>query len=735
MKQNLRSKSLVRYIVAGGASYAIELSCLLAFHRFLGLSVEAATAIAFWAGLTTSFLLQKLFAFKDYRKTLKSISKQLGAYALLIAFNYVFTLAVVAIFPSRLVVISRTLALIATTVWNYIIYKKFIFKTVRNDDRSAKQSRFLNSPFATLQSTVLSKKFGFFLVLSFPILIFFWQYLATGSNKTMGGDFDYYSQLYEAFRISVLKFHQFPLWNPWLSGGIPLHANPQFGLFSLQSLLVLPFGAIYGLKLAYTIYGVLGFWGMYLLGRRVLEASKLRSALISYIWVFGGFFAGHGVWHFTFTSFFLLPWLIYFIDKRKQKYSWLWLGVIQSVIILSSVHYAFLMMTLAVGLYFVISLAKIRINKKSLSLNWEILREDVYFVLKAAAAVVALAGYQLYHTYHFVAGNQRLTEAFTEPPNSLALFIKSLFLPIGTFIKTYPKTTWGWGEYSMYIGMGTGLALLACLALLVYGLFKHTKVSFIRNRVFVVTILIVGLIGASFAVGNFGHHSPFYLLHTLPGFTQTRTPTRWLIITVFSLLVFLLAWQRNKKLINALLFFSVIELFLTHGPPRNTGKDWTILPPGNFSASFQQYDNGRRHIGTEGDQDPMNSYYYTTLENTGQIYADDSLINTKSGFTPLPTRRCGYNLSPNCTFVMTHNARVSHWSPNKIVVQRSGPGAIELNMNVESGWRINDTYPFINLRNLEPVRQFVLPPNQQTYVLEYAPRFSPAWVHWRLQKL
>lgn len=112
---------------AGGVSYAIELSILLILHKTIGYSVEIATALAFWTGLLSSFILQKLLAFGDYEKTIRTISRQVGRYSLLVGFNYLFTLSFVALFPSKFIIITRTIALVLTTLWNYVIYKNFIF--------------------------------------------------------------------------------------------------------------------------------------------------------------------------------------------------------------------------------------------------------------------------------------------------------------------------------------------------------------------------------------------------------------------------------------------------------------------------------------------------------------------------------------------------------------------------------------------------------------------------------
>src|SRR5690606_3076535 len=103
MKHKLISSSLVRYVGIGALSYALELAVLLALHRIFGFSAGAATAVAFWVGLLVACYLQKILAFQNYQKELRALSKQWGLYALLVGFNYFFTIAVVSILPEQYV--------------------------------------------------------------------------------------------------------------------------------------------------------------------------------------------------------------------------------------------------------------------------------------------------------------------------------------------------------------------------------------------------------------------------------------------------------------------------------------------------------------------------------------------------------------------------------------------------------------------------------------------------------
>lgn len=129
MLKKLYDHTVVRYIVVGGGSFVIELCLLLFLHEAVGLQRTVATAISFWFAIIISFLLQKLLAFKDYRKEINRLSKQGLFYGLLIVFNYIFTLIVVSIFSEEYLIFSRILAITLVTFWNYFVYKKVIFKT------------------------------------------------------------------------------------------------------------------------------------------------------------------------------------------------------------------------------------------------------------------------------------------------------------------------------------------------------------------------------------------------------------------------------------------------------------------------------------------------------------------------------------------------------------------------------------------------------------------------------
>jgi len=123
------SKSFKRYIINGVSVYIFELVVIVVAQK-LGASAVVAVGISFWSGLSVSFLLTKLVTFSDKRMHHKVLVPQAIAFSLLVLFNFGFTLLVTKLLSSFVpAVVTRTIALGITTIWNFYLYKTRIFKT------------------------------------------------------------------------------------------------------------------------------------------------------------------------------------------------------------------------------------------------------------------------------------------------------------------------------------------------------------------------------------------------------------------------------------------------------------------------------------------------------------------------------------------------------------------------------------------------------------------------------
>ena len=123
---------LVRYLIVGGSAYVLEMAVLFGLHHGIGLSPEKSVAISYWFGLVIAFVLQKFVTFQNHEKRIHMLGFQLAIYACLVTFNYLVTLLAVKHFSNKYSVYEiRTVVIALGTIWNYIVYNRWLFKTQR----------------------------------------------------------------------------------------------------------------------------------------------------------------------------------------------------------------------------------------------------------------------------------------------------------------------------------------------------------------------------------------------------------------------------------------------------------------------------------------------------------------------------------------------------------------------------------------------------------------------------
>jgi len=126
--QALLKRPGYRYLIIGGSVYVFELAVIIVAQR-LGASATWAVAISFCLGTLVSFFLQKLVTFGDKRMHHRIVIPQLVATVLLVVWNLSFSVLLTKLLQDHLpAVVTRTLALGVTTIWNFYLYKTRIFK-------------------------------------------------------------------------------------------------------------------------------------------------------------------------------------------------------------------------------------------------------------------------------------------------------------------------------------------------------------------------------------------------------------------------------------------------------------------------------------------------------------------------------------------------------------------------------------------------------------------------------
>lgn len=123
-------RQLVAYVISGVAALAIDNGVFLIFLYILHAPLVVAVPAGLTSGLVASFALNRQWTFKRDASHFHSGVKQFALYLALFIFNNLFTY----LFIKLLLVfgvaaaISKILATVCITLWNYLAYKKVIFR-------------------------------------------------------------------------------------------------------------------------------------------------------------------------------------------------------------------------------------------------------------------------------------------------------------------------------------------------------------------------------------------------------------------------------------------------------------------------------------------------------------------------------------------------------------------------------------------------------------------------------
>jgi len=120
-------------------------------------------------------------------------------------------------------------------------------------------------------------------------------------------------------RDTILRYHQFPLWNPYVNGGNPMLAHPDSPFLSPLYIFVLLFGPIIGMKIQIIVHIFIGLMGMFTLSK-YLNLSDKASYLSSFIFMLNSTYALHlSEGHTEWMAMAFVPWaFLYFIKSLEQ---------------------------------------------------------------------------------------------------------------------------------------------------------------------------------------------------------------------------------------------------------------------------------------------------------------------------------------------------------------------------------------------------------------------------------
>lgn len=129
LKRIVTDRSVLKFLVVGVASFAIDYGLLLILHDVFGVQLNVATTVAYLTGLAVNFSLNKVWTFSAPKGARQS-AKQAIQYGVLVVFNLLATNVIVSVAASSAVgpEISKPVATAAIMVLNYVVYQRIIFR-------------------------------------------------------------------------------------------------------------------------------------------------------------------------------------------------------------------------------------------------------------------------------------------------------------------------------------------------------------------------------------------------------------------------------------------------------------------------------------------------------------------------------------------------------------------------------------------------------------------------------
>jgi len=118
---------ITRYLITGFSSAAIELTLLFVFRDVAALSIIVSNSIALTIVFWFNFLMNRIWSFKSTA----NLKKQLAMYLVLFVFNLGASDLIMYLLTTKLslqYLLAKVFAIGAVVTWNFILYKKVIYR-------------------------------------------------------------------------------------------------------------------------------------------------------------------------------------------------------------------------------------------------------------------------------------------------------------------------------------------------------------------------------------------------------------------------------------------------------------------------------------------------------------------------------------------------------------------------------------------------------------------------------
>ncbi len=519
---------------------------------------------------------------------------------------------------------------------------------------------------------------GVSLLFAFPIIenISFWGQM----------DWDQFSFWNAVPRETILRYRQFPLWNPYVNGGNVLLAHPHSPFLSPFYGFVLFFGPIIGLKLEIIVHLIIGLMGMFLLAQ-FMKLDKASSYLASFIFMLSSVYAlhiteGHTGWF----AMAFVPWtFLYYLKSFRDNNKIFWSIVFFGFMLLAGSVDVVTVYIIFLSIYAILKTAQLRRVEPLKNLGILFIGTFFLCAVKVIPMMEFLWKFPRVTVEHSGIGLEVLYEMFLGREQAL------LDIDWLSFGKTHSSMDleYQWHEYGAYIGYAP-LVLLFCGII----------VEFKRRW----PLIVAGFICLLIALGSKSPVNLWEILHTFPVYDSLHVPSRFILAVIFSISILsgfgLLIFKKvlikifKKSSISWYKWFSILltsfvffDLCLVNS---SIFKNAFIVQPiiveknTHFSSRYKDvylYPKVGIYVTSHSSILPI------FLSNSG-ILEGNEVINIKRGDVKITSDP---NYQGEVYLLDTQgDVFIKQFSPNKVIVniEIEKPGVLVMNQNYYNGWKV-----------------------------------------------
>jgi hypothetical protein len=475
-----------------------------------------------------------------------------------------------------------------------------------------------------------------------------WRALGQAGQFSQIVDAEHFSLYEEAARLTVTKFHELPLWNPYYCGGIPAVGTPSARFISPTFLLTLVFGTLRAEPLIWMAMTLVGLEGTYRYAR-ANGGGSLGSALAAPMFALSGAFGIWTVYDWTnFYAFQLVPWALLGAREafRGSRRGVVVLALAAGWMIGFGGTYAAPVTALAVAWEGLVVLAKAKRFA-------EVARTLLYGVV-ALLFVVAMSLVRLWPIAENLSSAPRVLGGGES--SDLARVWHDLF-----------------GAQGMVIHHGTYLVGGALLPLFFLGALRRRALPFLASS----------LLWLWLALGYGAKVSLFGLLRMMPPYTMLRAPERFLPLFVLGFVVVTALALRRVEVISRRWRIAIIfafECVAVYGWNLSVlvenGRDLAAIrpmadPPAVVDREFHQT-RGNRWLAF---------YYFEMSRGTLACFDDYNVAES-------PDLRGDLSDEEYLRDTGAGTVQQKSWAPGRIEmeVDLSRPARVYVNQNWHPGW-------------------------------------------------